>query len=501
MSSHLVVDGSNIATEGRTQPSLAQLDEAVRSFLDERPHDHFIVVVDATFEHRIDASEKRMYDEAEVAGELITPPAGTIGRGDKFLLAIAERTNATVFSNDSFQEFHAEYEWLFDEGRLVGGKPVPGVGWIFTVRTPVRGLKSRMATRATTRKRTRTASGAAAKKAAKASPRSAVVESGPPTAGDAVTRSPRSRRRAPGEPINPPLPFIEFISEHQLGSKVKGEVIEFTSHGGYVRVGDVRCYVGLRFLGDPPPRSAREVLTRGEVREFVVQHLDASRRGIDLALPGLEQLPTSQEAVPDPPARRPATRRRATSRPKSADEPVTAEVSIVGTEAADQASVVTEASPTQSEAILPKQTVKKRAAKKSTAASKATKRSTAAKKSAAKRTNTAKKATTKRPAAKKATAKKKAPARKTTAAAKKTKKATAKKSSARKTTAAKKKKKAPAKKKASARKTGARKTSSSPKAAATRRRATQRAAVTKAVKATKQAAAAIRQVGVQTVRG
>ena len=31
----IVIDGSNIATEGRTLPSLAQLDEAIRSFLEE----------------------------------------------------------------------------------------------------------------------------------------------------------------------------------------------------------------------------------------------------------------------------------------------------------------------------------------------------------------------------------------------------------------------------------------------------------------------------------
>ena len=36
---HVVVDGSNIATEGRTAPSLAQLDEAVRAFLDTYGHD------------------------------------------------------------------------------------------------------------------------------------------------------------------------------------------------------------------------------------------------------------------------------------------------------------------------------------------------------------------------------------------------------------------------------------------------------------------------------
>ena len=39
---------------------------------------------------------------------------------------------------------------------------------------------------------------------------------------------------------------------------------------------------------DPPPRSAREVLTLGETRQFVVQAIDTPRRGIDLAMPGAE---------------------------------------------------------------------------------------------------------------------------------------------------------------------------------------------------------------------
>ena len=76
----------------------------------------------------------------------ISPPAGAIGRGDAFVLRIAERTGAIVLSNDSFQEFHGEHPWLFDDGRLIGGKPVPGVGWIFTPRLPIRGPKSRAAT-------------------------------------------------------------------------------------------------------------------------------------------------------------------------------------------------------------------------------------------------------------------------------------------------------------------------------------------------------------------
>src|ERR1700738_1250697 len=143
--SHVVVDGSNIATEGRSMPSLAQLDQAVREFMVENPNDVVPVVVDASFGHRIDPSEVGVYEEAETAGELVSPPAGAIGRGDAFLLRIADKMGATVLSNDSFQEFHGEHAWLFDKDRLIGGKPVPGVGWIFTPRTPVRGPKSREA--------------------------------------------------------------------------------------------------------------------------------------------------------------------------------------------------------------------------------------------------------------------------------------------------------------------------------------------------------------------
>jgi hypothetical protein len=143
---HVVVDGSNLATEGRTLPSLRQLDEAVRAYAAEDPGSSIIVVVDATFEHRVSEAEREEVRQAMLNGEIISPPAGAIGRGDAFVLRIAERTGAVVLSNDSFQEFHGEHPWLFDDGRLIGGKPVPGVGWIFTPRLPIRGPKSRAAT-------------------------------------------------------------------------------------------------------------------------------------------------------------------------------------------------------------------------------------------------------------------------------------------------------------------------------------------------------------------
>src|SRR5579884_625311 len=221
---HVVVDGSNIATEGRSLPSLAQLDQAVKEFLLENPDDVVTVVVDASFGHRIEPSEVATFEEAEAAGELVSPPAGAIGRGDAFLLRIAEKTGATVLSNDSFQEFHGEHTWLFDKGRLVGGKPVPGVGWIFMDRSPVRGAKSREVTKEAKRKK-RELDSPASKPAAepKAKARSKSVDRATEEVVGQASGSKSRRRRGsspPAEPVNEPLAFITFIAAHPLGSDV-----------------------------------------------------------------------------------------------------------------------------------------------------------------------------------------------------------------------------------------------------------------------------------------
>ena len=120
----------------------------------------------------------------------ISPPAGAIGRGDAFVLRIAERTSATVLSNDSFQEFHGEHPWLFDDGRLIGGKPVPGVGWIFTPRLPIRGPKSRAATAEARAKKDPDSAPAKAAELAKA-------------AKKAAKRSSKARKSAAAKPAPP----------------------------------------------------------------------------------------------------------------------------------------------------------------------------------------------------------------------------------------------------------------------------------------------------------
>ncbi|RPI04378.1 MAG: hypothetical protein EHM63_10070, partial [Actinobacteria bacterium] len=222
---HVVVDGSNIATEGRSHPSLKQLDEAVRAFMAEHSDHTVTVVVDATFGHRIDKSEVAAFDSAIDENELVCPPAGAIGRGDAFVLQIADKADAMILSNDSFQEFHGEYEWLFDEGRLMGGKPVPHVGWVFVLRSPVRGATSRRAFRGVKK------SGAAASKKRAGRPSAAasaplpVPKSPPPrrkiepTAAAAPAKPSASvdQKRKSADALNPLLAFVEFVAHHPVG--------------------------------------------------------------------------------------------------------------------------------------------------------------------------------------------------------------------------------------------------------------------------------------------
>jgi len=218
----IVVDGSNLATEGRTLPSLAQLNEAIETFLEEFKGftaEDVTVVVDASFGHRIDPGEVRQFEEAIEHGEMVTPPAGAVGRGDGFILRIAEKSGALVLSNDSFQEFHAERPWLFEPGRLIGGKPVPGVGWVFTPRTPVRGPRSRSVT-AQSKREARAAADTTT--AAGAETATDAVTDAPPEPTAAPRRRRSTKAAAPQEAAAPTAPSSDTVDTDDAYEGVDG---------------------------------------------------------------------------------------------------------------------------------------------------------------------------------------------------------------------------------------------------------------------------------------
>ena len=273
-----------MATEGRTAPSLKQLNEAVLSFMNEFPNTKITVVVDATFGHRIDKREVSEFNSAINNNELVAPPAGAVGRGDGFVLTIAEKIGASILSNDSYQEFHEQYPWLFNAGRLIGGKPVPNVGWVFIERLPVRPSATK-----------------SVKKASREASRPMPVPKAPPPAAKlpapkpqapaakpqpAKTPAPKLSAKPKAATINELTPFLEFVEKYPVGSKVKGIVDQYSAHGVYVKIGDVRGYLPLRLMATPAPRSAREHVKIGQQVNLRVDSFVASRRSIDVAIVG-----------------------------------------------------------------------------------------------------------------------------------------------------------------------------------------------------------------------
>ena len=325
-------------------PSLTQLSDAVQAFIEDNPDDLISVVVDATFGHRIDTAEVPEFEAAIEHNELVAPPAGAVGRGDAFVLAIANKVGATILSNDSFQEFHGVYDWLFDEGRLIGGKPVPHVGWVFVPRLPVRGPLSRKSVRDAGAKTSRTRGGAtrsskvasgplpipktpppgARLPGAAASVDTAPVDTATEPAVVAEVKRPKSSGRpgsshssvtvtqgrgpsadagepksAPGDgserqpskpksdPTNDLMAFLGFVEHHPIGSSVEAVVDSYSSHGAYLKIGDVVAYLPLRLMASPPPRSARDVVKLGDTVTLAISSYQAQRRSIELCMPEL----------------------------------------------------------------------------------------------------------------------------------------------------------------------------------------------------------------------
>ncbi len=278
MARNIVVDGSNIATEGRDAPSLAQLREAVAALAKEHPGARISVVVDATFGHRIAKRDVAEFNRAVESNEMVCPPAGAVGRGDAFILAIAEKVNGAVLSNDSFQEFHARHKWLFEPGRLIGGKPVPHVGWIFVERTPVRGPVSARATRT-------------ARTADRQSPEKA------PSARAAASSRVSTAQGSRGGQANELLPYLAFVEKNPIGTRVRATVSAYAANGVSVTIGEIHGYVPIRALASPPPRSARDVFRIGDQAAFVITGYSASRRSVDLAVPGVAAIPDARDKV------------------------------------------------------------------------------------------------------------------------------------------------------------------------------------------------------------
>ena len=445
---HVVVDGSNLATEGRSLPSLQQLNEAVMSFMEDNPNTEITVVVDATFGHRIDKKEMKEFEEGISNNELVAPPAGAVGRGDAFVLGIANKANSTVLSNDSFQEFHGQYDWLFDEGRLIGGKPVPHVGWVWVARNPVRGPVSRKATRGSSsssgssgssgsssgggrsrggRGRTKQDDNQARVGSLEANAPMPVPKGPPPTRKKAAARQSEPKAAvspAPrgGDPVNELLPFLDFVEHHPVGTSINGTVDAYSSHGAYITIAGtgVRGYVPLRMMAAPTPRSAKSIMKIDSSVTLVVVSFNGSRRSIDCAVPDMADRAIAEaaaeaaerdEAIADVLLEQqvPAKKKAAGKKAAPAKKAPVKKAAVKKTAPAKKAAVKKEtatAAPTKP--LAADKTPAKKAAANKIAAKKAPAKKAPAKRTAATETTITEKAATEKVATKKVATKKEA---------------------------------------------------------------------------------------------
>ncbi|MGJ5694653.1 Hsp70 family protein, partial [Streptomyces pratensis] len=84
------------------RPSYAQLLSARDALASRYPDAVLHVVVDATFRHKVAEEERAAVDSALATGNLIQPPAGTEGKGDALVTAIAQDTDGIVVTNDNY---------------------------------------------------------------------------------------------------------------------------------------------------------------------------------------------------------------------------------------------------------------------------------------------------------------------------------------------------------------------------------------------------------------
>ena len=194
--------------------------------------------------------------------------------------------------------------------------------------------------------------------------------------------------------VNELVPFLDFVERHPVGTSCTGVVEAYSSHGAYLRVDDVRVYVPLRLMADPPPPSARKVMKMGESATVVIAGFVPARRSIDAGLPGMvDATAQTSESSRGSAAKKAAVKKAVPKKAASKKSPAR---KAVPKKAAPKKSAATSAAASPA---VPKKAAAKKATAKKAAVKKVAAGTTATKKSASKKA-VPKKAPTKRATAK-----------------------------------------------------------------------------------------------------
>ena len=213
-----------------------------------------------------------------------------------------------ILSNDSFQEFHGQYTLALRRGsphrRQAGARPRLGLPAPHPRPRPGQPPLGEGGPHGPAHRPSSQPDRGGPAAGAGATPRSGGRPSSSAAGGRSRSgRAPRPsarRRRAAAQPRSAPAGQAQRAAERPAArSSTSSAPIRsaptvdgdrrssFSSHGAYAMVGDVRCYVPLKAMGDPAPRRARDVLShRRDADRSPSTSIDAPRRGIDLVASG-----------------------------------------------------------------------------------------------------------------------------------------------------------------------------------------------------------------------
>jgi len=131
------------------------------------------------------------------------------------------------------------------------------------------------------------------------------VPKNPPPTARVATNSPKpiaqvskpSSNSKPTPKLNEITAFLNFVEKNPVGTKLKGVVESYASHGVHVKVGEVLGYLPMQLMANPAPRSAREHVKLGASLSLVIVGYTPSRRSVELAVSGVEPVPAQRAAA------------------------------------------------------------------------------------------------------------------------------------------------------------------------------------------------------------
>lgn len=152
----IIVDGSNLVGDFRHAERMYRLDSGIRALKSKYPEATVIPIVDNGFQGAIGDKDEGVWRKIRNQHGIQRTPQGVRGRGDFLIHELASQQisagqDVVIVSNDAFRDWHDEYPWITDPGRIIGHSYIKALKqWTFIERGDIVGEANRRSSRGST---------------------------------------------------------------------------------------------------------------------------------------------------------------------------------------------------------------------------------------------------------------------------------------------------------------------------------------------------------------